>query len=74
MTKPAPWTRANRAMPSKSETDMATFWQFVKVAVPPFPGMQKTPLMFGERNNDHAKACSRPPFPITIAFTANSYT
>ncbi len=51
-----------------STAPIATFWHFGSTAVAGFPGATKTCDTFADCANFHARACSRPPLPITNRF------
>ena len=59
---------ANFTNPSISLTEILTFSIFSSRAVPGLPGATKTLSARGEREARQARACSRPPLPITKTF------
>ncbi len=61
---------AKRASPGRSLAVIGRFSP--RAAVPAFPGAQKISLTRGDCRSFHAKACSRPPLPITRIFTGTA--
>src|SRR6185503_4781508 len=53
---------------SSATSEIATFSRPFSRAVPPLPGATKTFCTFGLWASFHARACSRPPDPITRSF------
>src|SRR2546421_12606722 len=68
--RPTRFCFANRASPFKSVGGIATFSAIS--LVPAFPSAQKIRSACGDWRSFHARACSRPPLPMTRIFIAES--
>ena len=66
-TRSAPTSRASAATAGPSIG--STSWRVAHAAIPGLPGAAWTSVTCGSRDSASAKACSRPPPPITSVFT-----